>query len=170
MPNPITKSILQVTVALVALKAGWAFWSLPSDEVTWFHKPLIGICGDEGCFRSYTVVIGNTGSNPQEEIHFSLPTALLEKKIAPVSVKFFGARKAPFEIEESDDTAILRLEPLAAGKQVEITVLTKFANPSEILSWDEIPHEVSNYRGSLREGVPEQVRFSRFLYRFLTIF
>jgi hypothetical protein len=156
--------VLIVVGGLALARGGASIFSRPEQEVLHSAYTLPPTCLSSGCITIYTLTVGNTGSEDQEQVRVRLHAAALQTAILPLTVRTFGKVERPFALSEEAGVRTYALGRLRPGDRVELSFALRTASPAAAPPWDAILAGVEPAHGTARAGDPAAVSLGRLLY------
>jgi hypothetical protein len=151
---------------LVLVGGGASIFRMPEEEVLYSASPPITTCLKSGdCLFIYTLEVGNTGREAQEDVRVRLRRDVVQAAIMPLKVRSFGKVDRRFETSDADGVRTFDLGRLKAQQRVEISFVLRYPDRSQAPSWQQILVGVEAARGEVRPGDPAAVTLGRMLYR-----
>jgi hypothetical protein len=155
--------MLIVIGGLALARGGASIFSRPEQEVLYAAYTLPPTCLSSGCITIYTLTVGNTGTEDQEQVRVRLHASGLQAAILPPTVRTFGKVERPFAMSEDAGVRTYALGRLRPGDRVELSFALRTASPAAP-SWDAILAGVDPARGTARAGDPAAISLGRLLY------
>lgn len=143
-----------IAAGLVGLLGGGAsIFSQPDHETLYGPEPPMVTCLKSGdCIALYTLNVGNSGSEEQENVFVRLHAAALDDAILPPRADNFGVNPRPLRISEEDDLRTFELGRLEPRDRVRMTFTLRCASRDAAPPWSELLAEVGAARGEVKRG------------------
>jgi hypothetical protein len=153
--------LIAVGVLVIAL-GGASIFSLPDHQVLYDAPAPLVTCTTKGCISIYTLEIGNTGRQVQDDVRVRLHAAAARASMLPVSVRTFG--KVPRAVRVHDDDRVRTYDLGAVKPQERVEVQLVFQGPDAPRDWQAILVAVEAAAGEVRQGNPGGILLGRLLY------
>jgi hypothetical protein len=149
--------------ALLLWRAGISIFRTPAHEVLFSAAAPMRTCLASVCTNLLVMQVGNTGSEPQENVRVRFRAVPLQASPLPMTVRNFGIVDRPVKMTEAAGERVYDLGRLEPQKRVEFKLLF-VGKPGESLpSWDDLLVGVEPASGEARLGDPAVVRFARMM-------
>jgi hypothetical protein len=156
---------LVVVGLLVLAGGGVSIFRLPDHEVVFATPPPIIACTKSGCLFIYTLEVGNTGRQDQEDVRVRVRGDVVRAAILPPKVRNFGKVDRPVDIHDEDGVRTFDLGRLKTQGRVELTFVLRYKDRQQAPSWRQILVAVEPASGDARAGDPASITLGRVLYR-----
>jgi hypothetical protein len=151
--------------ALSLIAGGASIFSFPDHEVLYVAAPPMVFCTSGGCYASYGLQVGNTGSEPQDFVRVRLDRQTVAASATRPTVRAFGKVDRRARIEEAEGVRTYALPGVKPGERVEVSFLLPVASRGAAPDWSDILVGVEATRGEVKEGDPASVTLGRIFYR-----
>jgi hypothetical protein len=149
---------------LVLVTGGISIFSIPDHEVLYDARPPLVTCMTSGCVSIYTLEVGNTGREMQDDVRVRLRRDAIREPILPPSVRTFGKVDRRVGVRDEDDVRIYDLGPVRPQERIELQLVYQDHDRSARRDWQRMLVSVEAAQGEARRGNPGGVLLGRLLY------
>ena len=149
---------------------GTVFSSAPDYEVHYYRETPFRYCAKGGnCRINYVLLVGNTGTEPQEEVAVNYHAAITDRIKRPLVARMQGVAGIDLETTRDETHLTYYIDNFKPRKYVQLEFVVEYMRHEGEPPWEKILDTVEPSRGSAHRGDPRMVRFGRFLFGILKL-
>jgi hypothetical protein len=156
--------LLLVAGLVVVWRGGASVFGQPAREIVYQPEAPLVTCHSRGCLFLYTLEVGNTGREPQEEVVVRLRAPALAGAALPPRARDFGKLDRPVRITEAAGVRAYALGALAPQARVELGFALTGPTREAAPGWAALLAGVEAPGAPVRTGSPGWLMLLRVYY------
>jgi hypothetical protein len=149
---------------LALVGGGASIFGTPKHEVLYGGAPPLVSCVASNCIFMYQIAVGNTGSEPQENVRLKLRQAVLDAAILKPTIRNFGVVDRAVQARDEDGVRIYDLGLLKPRDRVELRFTLRGAPGTAIPAADDVLLGVEPAIGEALKGDPAGTSLGRIMW------